>query len=106
MSRLVFHEALCLVFAVDKLTEHQLPQSGTPVLPSLIRADGQPQPVADITTNVRLGSFMREIWWLAWLFKALWKVVAHITRGSSRNIWQNTSCPEVRSVNRIASLFT
>jgi hypothetical protein len=51
MCRLVFHEALCLAFAVQKYTEHQLPQSGTPFLPSPIRADGQPQPVADIATN-------------------------------------------------------
>ena len=102
MCRLVFHEALCLAFAVEKFTEHQLPQLGTPFLPSLIRADGQPQPVADIATDGRLGSFVGEIWWLAWVFKDLWgKEVGHITRGSSRNILQYTSCPEVTSVNFI-----
>jgi ankyrin repeat protein len=30
MCCLVFHEALCLAFAVEKFTEHQLPQWGTP----------------------------------------------------------------------------
>jgi hypothetical protein len=69
MCRLVFHEALCLAFAVEKFTVHQLLQSGVPFLLSLIRADGQPQPVADIATNGRLGSFVGEIWWLAWVFK-------------------------------------
>jgi hypothetical protein len=88
MYRLVFHEALCLAFAVDKFTEHQLPQPGTPFLPSPIHADGQPQPVADIATNCCLGPFVGEIWWLAWVLKDLWgKEVGHITRGSSR-----TSC--------------
>jgi len=71
MCCLVFHEALCLAFAVKKFTEHQLPQSGSPFLPSLIRADGQPQPVADIATNGRLRSFVGDIWWLAWVFKDL-----------------------------------
>jgi hypothetical protein len=65
MCRLVFHEAHYLAFVVEKFTEHQLPQSGTPYLPSPIRADGQPQPVADIATNGCLGSFVGEIWWLA-----------------------------------------
>jgi len=55
MYRLVFHEALCLAFAVEEFTKHQLPQSGTPFLPSPIRADGQPLPMADIATNGRLG---------------------------------------------------
>jgi hypothetical protein len=31
------------VFVVEKFTEQQHPQSGTPFLPSPIRADGQPQ---------------------------------------------------------------
>lgn len=61
MCRLVFYEAFFLVFAVEKFTEHQLPQSGTPFLLSLICADGQPQPVADIATNGYLGSFVGEI---------------------------------------------
>lgn len=36
MYCLGFHEALCLVFAVEKFTEHRLPQSGTPFLPSSV----------------------------------------------------------------------
>ncbi len=72
MCRLIFHKALCLAFAVEKFTEHQLPQPGTPFLPSLIRADRQPQPAADIATNGRLGSFMEETLWLAWVFKDPW----------------------------------
>ena len=55
--------------------------------------DGSPEPVADIATNGSLGSFVGEIWWLAWVFKDLWgKKVGHITRGSSRNILQYTPC--------------
>jgi hypothetical protein len=82
---LVFHKAFCLVFAVEKFTEYQLLQSGTPFLLSLIRADGQLQPVADIATNGRLRPFVGEIWWLAWAFKYLWgKEVGHITGGSSK----------------------
>jgi hypothetical protein len=53
MCRLVFHEALCLAFVAEKFSKHQLPQSGTPFLLSPIRADGQPQLVADIATNDR-----------------------------------------------------
>jgi hypothetical protein len=34
MCRLVFYKALCLAFMVEKFTKHQLPQSGTPFLPS------------------------------------------------------------------------
>ncbi len=52
MCRLAFHEALCLAFAVEKFTEHQLPQSGMPFLPSPIRADGQPQLVADVLKDL------------------------------------------------------
>jgi hypothetical protein len=65
MCRLVFYEALCLAFVVGKFTEHQLPQSGTPFLLSAIRANGQPQPVADTATNSCLRSFMRGIRQLA-----------------------------------------
>ena len=61
MRRLVFYEALCLTFAVEDFTEHHLPHSGTTFLPSPIRADGQPQSVADIATNGCFGSFVGEI---------------------------------------------
>jgi hypothetical protein len=62
MCRLVFHKALCLAFVVEKFTEHQLPQSGTPYLPSPICTNGQPQPVADIATNGCFGIFrMRDL---------------------------------------------
>jgi len=64
MCRLVFHKALSLAFAVEKFIKHQFPQSGT-FLPSPIRIAGQPQLAADIATNGCLGSFVREIWWLA-----------------------------------------